>query len=224
MAVLTAGCAAPADERDSDPSAAARSSQDTGGEQCVEEAITDSEHGPAGSRDLAAWLVEDLLPPALRTAGMDSGETAILLDGEAVGEVVVEDAGLGFAATAFTYCVPAGVLSATDAAGELEGAWVLVGSDPELDVPDDAGMTLTVTNGVVQGWGVCNRYGADLGASSDGTLRISHLGATEVGCDGVEGETSFFDLLTSARRWELDASGLTVSGPDGELRFAAAAG
>lgn len=193
-------------------------------EQCVEEDLEDSDHDPVVGADLAAWQVENLLPPPLRTAGLQSDETTILLDGEHVGEVLVEETDPGiFVATGFSYCVPADVeLSSIDVIETFGGSWQLVDSTPELDLPDDAEMSLVIRQDYFGGWAACNEYSAQPAAGPDGQLRLSGVFFTEAGC--VDDELTYQDLLKTADEWALDAGQLVLSGPQGELRYTPADG
>lgn len=188
-------------------------------EECVEASIDEAERHTVGSRDGAAWRVEDLLPPPLRTAGLQSGETTILLDEQEVGEVLVEETEPGiFLTTGFTYCVPADVeLASIDVVETFGGSWQLVDSTPELDLPDDAEMSLEVREGFFGGWAACNEYSAQPAAGPDGDLRLSGVGFTEAEC--VDDELVYQELLRTADEWALDDGHLVLSGPQGELRY-----
>lgn len=202
-------------------------------ECCVDETVDQPPEEAVGEADLAAWLIEDQLPPPLRTAGLQSDATTILLDGEPVGEVSTEEVDDGnFIVTGYSFCVPADLeLASIDVAGTVGGDWRLIDSTPELGLPADAEMRLTIKDvptdtevrlGITGDWAggraVCNEYGGLVAAGPEGAWRISELGSTEIAC--AVAESDYFDRLGATTSWSLDGSELLLDGPDGTLRYA----
>lgn len=189
-------------------------------ERCVDETVDQPPEEAVVGADLAAWLIEDQLPPPLRTAGLQSGATTILLDGEPVGDVLTEEVGDGiFIATGYSFCVASDLeLASIDVAATLGGDWRLIGSTPELGLPADAEVRLTITGDRAGGRAVCNEYGGLVAAGPEGAWRISELSFTEMGC--TEAESDYFDRFRATTSWSLDGSELVLEGPDGALRYA----
>lgn len=189
-------------------------------EQCVDETVDQPPDEAVGEADLAAWLIEDQLPPPLRTAGLHSGATTILLDGEAVGNVTTEEISDGiFTVTGYSFCVPAEVeLTRIDVAITLGEDWRLTDSTPDLGLPADAKIRLTTTGDRAFGRAVCNEYGGFVAAGPEGAWRVSELFFTEQGCD--DAESAYFDRFGATTSWSLDGSDLVLEGPDGALRYA----
>lgn len=188
-------------------------------EACVNEDVDQAERHTVASVDTAAWLVEDLLPPPLRTAGLHSDETTILLEGEAVGEVTVEETEPGiFVATGFTFCVPVDVeLASIDLVETLGGSWRLSKSVPELDLPEHAEITLIIREGYFGGWAACNEYSAEPAVGQDGEFRLSQVSFTEAEC--ADDERVYWGWLQTVDRWALEDGQLELSGPGVALRY-----
>lgn len=189
-------------------------------EKCVDETVDQPPDEAVVGADLAAWLIEDQLPPPLRTAGLQSGVTTILLDGEPVGNVTTEEVRDGiFAVTGFSFCVPAEVeLTRIDVATTLGEDWRLVDSAPALGLPADVEIRLTITGERADGRAACNEYGGLVAAGPEGAWRISELSFTEMLCN--DAESAYFDRFGATTSWSLDGSDLVLEGPDGTLRYA----
>lgn len=189
-------------------------------ERCVDDTVDQPPDEAVVGADLAAWLIEDQLPPPLRTAGLNSGTTTILLDGEPVGNVTTEETSDGiFTVTGYSFCVPAEVeLARIDVATTLGEDWHLVDSTPDLGLPADAEIRLTITGERTGGRAVCNEYGGFVAAGPEGAWRISELFFTEMGCD--DAESAYFDRFGATTSWSLDGSDLVLEGLDGALRYA----
>lgn len=189
-------------------------------EQCVDETVDQPTEEAVGGADLAAWLIEDQLPPPLRVAGLQSDETTILLDGEPVGNVTTEEVSDGtFTVTGYSFCVPAEVdLTRIDVTTTLGEEWRLVDSTPDLGLPVDAEIRLTITDQRAFGRAVCNEYGGFVAAGPEGAWRVSELFFTEQGCE--DAESAYFDRFGATTSWSLDGSDLVLEGPDGSLRYA----
>lgn len=189
-------------------------------EQCLDVTVGQPTEEAVGEADLAAWLIEDQLPPPLRVAGLHSDETTILLDGEPVGNVSTEEVSEGiFTVTGYWFCVPAEVdLTRIDVATILGEEWRLVGSTPSLGLPGEAEIRLTITDQRADGRAVCNEYGGFVAAGPEGAWRISELFFTEQGCDA--GESAYFDRFGATTSWSLDGSDVILEGPEGSLRYA----
>lgn len=229
LLVALAGCV---DADDSAPTLAPTSTATSGSpaltpttpepvdERCVDETVDQPPEEAVVGVDLAAWLIEDQLPPPLRTAGLESGSTTILLDGEPVGEVSTEEVGDGiFIATGYSFCVASDLeLASIDVAATLGGDWRLIGSMPALGLPADAEVRLTIIGDRAGGRAVCNEYGGLVAAGPEGAWRISELGFTEMGC--TEAESDYFERFGATTSWSLDGSELLLEGPDGALRYA----
>lgn len=226
LLVALAGCtgdsAAPSSMRT--PTSASSSSPPTSSEivdeQCVDEMVDQPPDEAVGEADLAAWLIEDQLPPPLRTAGLQSGATTILLDGEVVGTVTTEEISDGiFTVTGYSFCVPSEVeLARVDVATILGDDWRLVDSTPALGLPADAEIRLTITGERAGGRALCNDYAGLVAAGPEGAWRISELFFTEMGCN--DAESAYFDRFGATTSWSLDGSDLVLEGPDGALRYA----
>lgn len=189
-------------------------------ERCVDETVDQPPDEAVGEADLAAWLIEDQLPPPLRTAGLQSGATTILLDGEPVGKVSTEEISDGiFTVTGYSFCVPADLeLARIDVATILGDDWRLVDSTPALGLPADAEIRLTITGERAGGRALCNEYAGLVAAGPEGAWRISELFFTEMGCN--DAESAYFDRFGATTSWSLDGSDLVLEGPDGALRYA----
>ncbi len=188
-------------------------------ERCIDETVDQPPEEAVGGADLAAWRIEDQLPPPLRTAGLQSRSTTILLDGEPVGEVSTEKVGDGIVATGYSFCVPADLeLASIDVAGTLGGDWRLIDSTPELGLSADAEVRLTITRDWAGGRAVCNEYGGIVAAGPEGAWRISELWSTEIAC--AEAESDYFDRIGATTSWSLAGSELVLEGPKGALRYA----
>lgn len=188
-------------------------------ERCIDETVDQSPEDAVGGADLAAWLIEDQLPPPLRTEGLQSRSTTILLDGEPVGEVSTEKVGDGIIATGYSFCVPADLeLASIDVAATLGGDWRLADSTPDLGLPADAEVRLTITSDWAGGLAVCNEYWGSVAAGPEGAWRTSGLGSTEMLC--AEAESDYFDMFGATTSWSLEGSELVLESPDGALRYA----
>lgn len=226
--VALAGCV---NASDSEPTLAPVPSTSSGGraststteavdERCVDETVDQPPEERVVGADLAAWLIEDQLPPPLRTAGLQSGATMILLDGEPVGQVSTVVVGEGiFIVTGYSFCAPTDLeLASIDVDAILGGDWHLIGGTPDLGLPADAEVRLTITGDWAGGRVVCNEYGGLVAAGPEGAWRISELSFTEMGC--TETDSDYFDRFGTTTSVSLDGSELVLEGPDGTLRYA----
>lgn len=222
LAVAATGCVDDGNST-SNPSTTVRSSSTSTapvGERCVNEAIEQSPDEAVGQADLAAWLIERQLPPPLRTAGLQSNATTILLDGKPVGDVTTVRLNDGtFVVTGYSFCVPVDIELATiDLAATLGGRWLLTDSSPDLGLPDDEQVLLTLSADRAVGRAICNEYGGWVAAGPEGTWRMSELFFTEMGCDASE--FAYFERLGNTNAWRLDGSELVLESPGGSLRYA----
>lgn len=106
------------------------------------------------------------------------------------------------------------------------GSWVLVGSDPVIDVPPGARVTMTVVaedgGWEVGGTAACNAYGGTV-VTDGGTWRGEGFGGTAMGCDEprMAAERAYLAALPSVTSWTRpSADELVLTGPDVELRYA----
>ena len=191
-------------------------------EQCTDENIDQPSEEAVGGADLAAWVIEPRLPPPLRTGGLQGDATTIFLDGEPVGEVSTEEVEDGiFLASGYSYCVPADLdLSSIDVTAVLGGAWRLIGSTPDLGLPADAEVRLTLDKDWAGGRLVCNEYGGFVAAGPTGAWRVSQLSKTEQNCGTAnQAEADYQDRLAAANSWSFEESELVLDGPEGMLRY-----
>lgn len=105
------------------------------------------------------------------------------------------------------------------------GSWVLLGSQPTIDVPDDARVTLEVAADgdawEVGGTAACNSYGGTV-ATDGNTWRGQGYAATEMACDEprMAAEQAYLDALDAVDTWTRpSADELVLTGADVELRF-----
>jgi len=191
-------------------------------EYCVDETLDQPPEEAVVGADLAAWVIEPQLPPPLRTGGLQGDATTIFIDGEPVGEVSTEEVEEGiFLATGYSYCVPADLdLSSIDVAAVLGGDWRLIGSTPDLGLPADAEMRLTLDEDWAGGRLVCNEYGGFVAAGPEGAWRVSQLSKTEQDCGPAnQAEADYQDRLAGANSWSFEESELVLDGPEGMLRY-----
>ncbi len=105
-----------------------------------------------------------------------------------------------------------------------DGEWVLLAYGPEGDliqVPADAGVTLNLAEGSVNGSAGCNHYFGEYTVTGD-QVAVGPLGATEMWCEGkMELEDAYLGILSEATSFNLaeDGSELVLTGPAGTLRF-----
>lgn len=192
------------------------------GEQCIDENLDPPPEEAVIGADLAAWVIEPQLPPPLRTRGLQGDATTIFLDGEPVGEVSTEEVEEGiFLATGYSYCVPADLdLSSIDVAAVLGGDWRLTDSSPDLGLPADADVRLTLDEDWAGGRVVCNEYGGFVAAGPEGAWRVSQLSKTEQDCGTAnQAEANYQDRLAAANSWCFEESELVLAGPEGLLRY-----
>lgn len=196
-------------------------------DQCIEESLADLDIDPVASIDYAAWDIEHLLPPPLRTSGPTSDDTALLMGDDVVGEVAVARVAENqYRAVALSYCVPGDVsLDRVPVLETLGGAWELIASTPTLETPPDGGIMLEIdgenpvdSEAYVTGHAICNYYQAIPAAGPDGAFRLTRVVFNEMEC--VDDEVVYRDMLIAADRWALDDAELLLSGPKGELRYA----
>lgn len=114
-----------------------------------------------------------------------------------------------------------------DATGDPEGPWVLVDSEPTIDVPADARVTLeVVADGdawQVGGTAACNSYGGRV-VTDGNTWRSEGYGGTDMACEEprMSAERAYLDALSEVDTWSRPGEDeLVLTGPDVELRFAA---
>lgn len=191
-------------------------------EHCVDETLDQPPEEAVVGADLAAWVIESQLPPPLRTGGLQGDATTIFLDGNPVGEVSTEEVEEEiFLATGYSYCVPANLdLSSIDVAAVLGGDWRLIDSTPDLGLPADAEVRLTLDEVWAGGWLVCNEYGGFVAAGPEGAWRVSQLSKTEADCGTAnQSEADYTDGLAAATSWSLDGSELQLEGPQGTLSY-----
>jgi heat shock protein HslJ len=105
----------------------------------------------------------------------------------------------------------------------LDGEWRLVGgthSGDPLPLPDDAPITLTVTDGEVGGRAACNLYGGEITIDGD-RIEIGVLSVTEMACDPavMDAESAYLAALADVERWARDDDRLTLSGEVVELTY-----
>lgn len=193
-------------------------------EHCVDETLDQPPEEAVVGADLAAWVIEYQLPPPLRTGGLQDDATTIFLDGEPVGEVSTEEVEDGiFLATGYSFCVPADLeLSSIDVAAALGGDWRLISSSPDLGLPADAQVRLSIDEDWAGGRLVCNEYGGFVVAGPEGAWRVSQLSKTEMDCGTAnQSESDYTDRLAAATSWSLNGSELQLDGPEGALRYTA---
>lgn len=113
------------------------------------------------------------------------------------------------------------------ARNDPEGSWVLVTSQPAIEVPDGVRVTLEVTDDddawQVGGTAACNSYGGRIVTEGD-TWRSQGYDATELACDEPQmaAERAYLETLEAADTWRRpSADELVLSGEDTELRFEA---
>lgn len=112
-----------------------------------------------------------------------------------------------------------------DALAPLDGDWVLIdGTTPAGRIEPGDGFEITLTI-APDGWSgsVCNHYRTDAIDIGDGTVTVSDITRTEMGCpaDGVmEAETRYLDALLAVRSYEVAGDELTLTGDAVVLTFA----
>jgi heat shock protein HslJ len=101
--------------------------------------------------------------------------------------------------------------------------WSLTASTLTAPVPDETNrVTLEFADGRVAAFSGCNRGGAQY-SIEQGTLVIGPMAATKMACmgPGAQFEDEFFAFLASRPKLSADEQTLMLTGPKGELRFAA---
>lgn len=117
------------------------------------------------------------------------------------------------------------VVEGDGAASDPAGSWVLADAEPAIEVPDDARVTLEVTEDgdawQVGGTAACNSYGGTV-TTNGSAWRTGGFGATEMGCQEplMSVQAAYLDALTTVDTWtRASADELTLTGPDVELGF-----
>lgn len=111
----------------------------------------------------------------------------------------------------------------------LAGDWLLTsatiaGADTELPAGRD--LDLTIEAGRISGNGGCNSFGGTIDAGDDGSLTLSDLAITEMGCEPFsinEFETSYVQALIGADEWDVTPTALIFRGEGTELVYEAGA-
>lgn len=111
----------------------------------------------------------------------------------------------------------------TPGAADLAGTWVLTSSttpDGPVDAPDDARVDLRFEDGRIGGTAACNSYFADV-AVDGGSITVTGLGQTEMGCDEprMRAEQTYLSALAQVTEVARDGRTLTLGGPGVELVF-----
>jgi heat shock protein HslJ len=106
-----------------------------------------------------------------------------------------------------------------------QGSWQLVsGTVDGAEVPlvEDSPITLTITGAEIGGTAACNMYGGRLSITG-GTLDISDLGMTAMGCEEpvMASEAAYTAALDRVQAIGGDGEELVLRGPGVELRFEA---
>ena len=113
-----------------------------------------------------------------------------------------------------------GILSLT----ALEGKeWVLFDAGPEIQLPDNVRVTLSVSEGRISGHSGCNRYSASIEyGPSPGEISIGPAMGTRMACpsDQMTLEAGFLGLLSKAGVFSFTAGQLVLRGGDEEGSFA----
>lgn len=107
------------------------------------------------------------------------------------------------------------------------GSWVLVGSDPTIEVPAGARVTMQV-EASDDGWQVggtsaCNSYGGTVVIDRE-TWRAEEFGATAMGCDEprMTAEQAYLEAMARVDTWARPSvDELVLRGPEVELRYEA---
>ena len=111
------------------------------------------------------------------------------------------------------------------AADDPAGAWELVRTEPVIEIPADARVTMEVTSDggtwQVGGTTTCNSYGGTV--TTDGNAwRAQGYGATAMACDEprMTAERAYLDALEAVDTWARPSPDeLVLTGPGVELRF-----
>lgn len=113
-----------------------------------------------------------------------------------------------------------GILSLT----ALEGKeWVLFDAGPEIQLPDNVRVTLSVSEGRISGHSGCNRYSASIEyGPAPGEISIGPTMGTRMACpaDQMALETKFLGLLSNAGVFRFTAGQLVLRGGEGDGSFA----
>ena len=106
----------------------------------------------------------------------------------------------------------------------LEGTeWTLV-SGLDVEMPDDAVPTLTLSDGSASGLGGCNTYTGDYQLDGD-SLSIGPVAATMMACEEpkMAVEQAYLPALEAVDAWSIDSGELVLSsGGEETLRYSTA--
>lgn len=119
------------------------------------------------------------------------------------------------------------VVEGNGARTDPSGSWVLVDSEPTIDVPPDTRVTLTIAADgdawEVSGTAVCNSYSGTV-VTDGNTWRGDSFAVTEMGCDEPRqaAQEAYLAALPEVDTWTRPSTDeLVLTGPDVELRYEA---
>ena len=106
----------------------------------------------------------------------------------------------------------------------VEGEWVAVSGvseGDEIDLIDGFAVTIEFSDGAVEGQGSCNRYSGEADVGDDGSIAVSDLSWTEIGCepDVQMVENAYLASLARVDSFSTDDDVLTLSSDVDEWTF-----
>lgn len=119
-----------------------------------------------------------------------------------------------------------GADSDVDAPVSLDGSYELtdltVDDEPVLLPPTP--LTMSISDGAIQGDAGCNTFSGSIDRSDDGSLTLGQLVQTEMACEHLDFEITYTAALLSADRWEASDGGIAFVADNARITYTPAQG